>query len=755
MEREYLVYGGTFSVPSTGYTSLGGVNFLNRLKTTNNMAQRVMDGFRFMRWKSIEWRVVFGVSPFVYGCVVVTGLPVTDYRGTLVNDYGLYSHDDCVLVDVTTMPEVKISQPWMFPFEWYDNVFVPTVSNVQPYVSLLVATPNALFQQNSDAPTSLGVQVFARFEGLELSAWHDPNEVPFESQSASPTTLAAGVLATGATIGMNHFYKRAGEIGTKAVEDTVDKALGVVLGDKTTEAKSSERVAQGAETTTNNATDVIPNVYGGMVFSPQKNLLGDGHQCLPYSAPEHSIMDFLKKPSLISMGTLTTSFTTAGASGYYCDPFANSDQITDNYFSCSRIRFMGQFYRRWRGSINYTFVFFSSPFNTWRLGFRLNFANQPGFAIGDQAYKTITVRGSNIVNMTMPWNFPYTWDYTSSSFANINRYTSPTAFEKLAVSGPDDAVLFYMVYEAAGDDFQFCSQREPSRNWQTGEEPFESQMKVNSFCKHDSIGGAEPNIPRVANTGLTFETLAKRWSGRSGAPTNVPTWGQDPQSQGIGTFDALSSIFLYYRGMQRQKLVIEDTLLTDKAAMFLATLDNEKTFGDTTGLQYQWRPCDGMAVINLGLTQVLEYTIPYVAAIDWQTSMFEDPAILGNWEACDVVLATFIPGDTEPTSPLIGNLYVAGGSDFVYSYILPPPWYGKRWYDIDLTPFNAQKSRVDLKENLKEREEHKLCKRVVPRASKRDRIHFLREKQKDVSPDINQSTKRFDESTSFSERSEG
>jgi hypothetical protein len=744
VEREYQMGTGfTIVAPSTIATQYT-FNFLDVMETQNNLAMRSIAGFQFIRWKSIEWRILVNASPFIYGMIFATCVPVDQRRGDVTNDFGLLSHDDCVLIDVTSMPEVTISQPWMFPTEWLDRGVTQTDASVAPFVTLTLGQMNSIFQQDPSGPTSIEIQIYARWSGVEVSGFCDPASGPVPRHEAQAATML-GVAGVGA----------GGVLASAAIEGAIGMATSYVAG--------KIRGTEEADTTKENASDVIPNVFGGMVFSPQKNMLGDGSQVLPYAAATHSIMDFIKKPSLVQVNTFTSS--SLGVKGFsgYGTPFSGIEPVA----SCSRIAFMGQFFRRWRGSLNYTFVFFSSPFTSWRIQIRLAYdTTGSSFRIGDQAVKTITVRGSNHTTVTVPWNYPFTWDAcgadNNTSSVNVSTYMTNSPINLAQVSGVTPASLFMMVYESAGDDFQFCSQREPGTD-RTPAGTHEAQMRVCDFCKHDSFGTAGDNISHGAQTSLTFETMARRWSGRSsGSFTSTrPAYYDAPTKLGVGTFDAISSIFLYYRGQQKFKLFIVQDQPDESLenTMLIASLSSEKTT-TMAGLPGAWRACDGLAAISLALTNVLEYTVPYISYVDWQpVGTPATPYQAPGFQQTQVDLLVYDQDHPDsPLNPTLDGVYVSAGSDFAYSYILPPPYYLNRWYLFTPSPSKQKQNgintlRAKLTPNLKGRITKVNVPRLISDALLKD-VAACSEghnSQGVSNKNRSQKTRLYDETTSISE----
>lgn len=678
LEREYLIAAFSEVVPSTS----AGVSVFNFLTTaaSNYAFNKAIQSFLFIRWKTIEWRIILTCSPFLYGFLGWTCLPQDARRASSpALDYGWLSHHDCVISDITSQDEITITQPWNLPIEWFDMNTAFSAASIAPYVTLKEINMNSLFQWDTDAPTNLDIQIFAHMTGVELSGFINVADHPMNThQSQSGGSIGAALFGATLMGGKIAADQTAKYFGRKAVDYAGNKA-----GEYVSKVASNNPILNitavqpdNDQGTTQATVQNRPNMFGGMVVSPSMNMLGDGSQeTLNYSA-SHSILRYLKIPSLIGY-YVTNSLGPINVNAFG-DPFGGATS-----FSCSRIRFVGQMFRMWRGTLNYTFVFISSPLNSWRVQLQFNYGNTYNTTVGDTPTRTITVRGSNTVTVSIPWNYPMTWSGTSTK-NYVSSYISGYPIQIVASSVHGSAKLMTLVYESAGDDFRFSGATEagllkaiPSH---------ESQMRVSDFCHNEPIAGGHENVPRFASMAETFEGLARRWSGRTSVDvlSNQPQYYNNATGFDMGTFDAISSIFSYYRGSQKFKIVFDSPFVPGTYTYVVALLDGEKP-ANAAGMSAIYRAMDGMASIVLGETYVLEYTIPYIALNDWQPVNSSIPWQGQTNTQYDVSIFAYSVSGAE-SNPPIDDLWVSAGDDFMYRYILPPPEPRYRWYDIYVPP---------------------------------------------------------------------
>lgn len=689
LEREYRLDVGTIVVPSTT-DNLTYFNVYTEFSNANTQFAQMFRSFRYFRFKKLHFRVVLTTSPFIYGFLCFTMLPDLDSRDAPGDDYGWFSHDDAVLVDVCSMNEVKLSMDWAFTDNWMD-IKANHETNFNYLMSLkMVYLADSLKQLSVTGPTGIDYQVFYRFEGVEVAGFSSSSIVV---QSQSYFGMAAGAIGgMFADTAVKYASKKVSEgvmSGMDYAEAQAKKALeqgfGVDMDGEGEEVGAPTKSVSGSQTGEGNAS-FLPDLFGGLVYSPPKNVLGDGTSVPNFVKKKHSLLEFLMKPSLINH----FHFNSAGSNfTMTCNPFEELLVLRPDsayVISCSRLRFLGKFFRQWRGSISYTFVIFGSPLVAYRMLLTLKYGGLETAEMGDFYNKTFTVRGTNIVNITVPFLYPVNWLHTNHAVGQPfpEMRLDYEAVVGMSTSTPGPIV---MLYEAAEPDFQFSSRREVAPTYFV-----ESQMLVSGLCQTTKQGNSRVNVSREVDGVKTFEDMAQRWSVRAtpsleAQPLYNPSVAANSYLS-IGSFDALASVFLYYRGQMKFKITPNKSP-TNASVTWTIVLYPALPASDVnlTGMPPAIAFANGATLININTTQVAEFTVPFVANRDWSAFGTQ------NYNVSEITDYVFNPlvyvsnESQEPTfNPGIGICAVSGGTDFAYSFQMPPPAAKARWYDLPALP---------------------------------------------------------------------
>lgn len=686
LSRERMVYQKSYTATET--TVLTVIDpALWAADLTNEGCLRT---FRYLRWKSIKYRIVVQSNPFLFGYFFATCIPYRDNRRapmtSSITDNGYMSHSDCLIVDITSMPESTLTVPWLFNNTWIDLekwvAGTEITDTVLDLSGLKLIYDNTISATSSTVPKTFSISVFITVEGPEVAGPVTPGSSMRRHEAQMFAQFAAGAashLAGEAIEAGIQYMMGAGETDTPVVSEPVV-------------AEVPEDVAPPAE--------VIPQVYGGMNYSASRHVLGSGTMKL--ACKQNSIIDFLQMPSCVARDVLISGSGTTVS-------FGNQtiwDGIETNHStlltSCSRLRFLAQFFRFWRGSVTYTIMFVSSPMVTFRLKVQLSYqsGNLTSAPPGDTLQSIVTVRGTTLHQVTVPYLYTTPWrpirpggsgTYPLPEFYDLSPKIYVSEFSPASKSGDITPQVYMILYESANRDFVFNSQIEPSP-----QEPdpgkvrlvrkHEAQMNIAKFRAQDITQFGHTNRTHFASDVVTtFEGMAKRWSPRQDSSVTRGFYrGSDYQSdRGVSrqsTLECLKSIFFWQRGQYRIKVSfnVDETLDPSTVAFIKMASDNVVALSSTAGVPAAIRFTDGATAISLGLTQVIEATIPFLCSTEWieccESSVsytgaaryYYDPEI---W--------------VEGTSPvlLINFVAVCAGPDFCFSYSLPPPWGAARWYD--------------------------------------------------------------------------
>lgn len=694
LSRERLVFQKVFT---TSETTLMNV-ISPSLWASNSAVSGAWSTFRYFRFKQIKYRIVLQANPFVFGYFTLTCLPNDDRRhnnALALADHGWFSHDDCLIMDLTSMPEASISVPWLFNNTWIDiekwNVSGSTVAtNVDQLAGLKILYDNTCGSTSSTVPKTFSISVFIQVIEPELCCPISPGATD-NGYVAQASFAAFATQAAGAFVG-----EMAGDYLSKTVwghaETEVSKFLNITNSspedphvlcsdpDKGTDAESS---------------NVVPSVFGGMNYSASRNVLGTGSMGIPKGFCKHnSLSEFLRKPTLVNR-----SFFTTGTGATIGVPIFTGNavfgQTTGSVTTqASRLRFLAQFYRMYRGSITYTFLFIASPMVTFRMKIGLDYQGGTLASVspGDTLQQIVTIRGTTVHQVTVPYLYTTPWRVMQQASSFVTDDVLPqltmSEFSSASKSGDTTPFFYFLVYESANNDFIFASQQEPMpQSFDTSS--YESQCDIRKFISHDVTQfGAIPDVHFASDSVQTFEAMAKRWSPRvnqSLVPrplyTAVP-WNSDATVSKHSTLDALSSVFYWSRGQFKFKVsykVDPSTQQSSVGVVKMNSLQPSLTTSTAGGVPAALRFCDGVHAISYGLTQVIEFTVPYLCNVDWVDNL-NLSGIDGYVGAQPVQFnpSLWTEGSTQPPLNFVA---VSAGRDFCFSYSLPPPYFGARWYD--------------------------------------------------------------------------
>jgi len=235
------------------------------------------------------------------------------------------------------------------------------------------------------------------------------------------------------------------------------------------------------------------------------------------------------------------------------------------------------------------------------------------------------------------------------------------------------------VYRHAGSDFKFYSQREPQ--FQTDE--VQMQASVSSFVRMSS--GFEFDVGMVPDTytsdaEMYIEDMAKRWCTSPDGSLNVLRNLSAVDYWNFNNCDCLRMLFFYNRGTSKVRATFDS--ITDPVTGIMVKMDPASNFKYPLNIQgdppnrTEHRYCDGIVVVSYGLTQLLEFTVPFLSILEWLP--IHAVANVGFVQSTAEPFTIFaLDSDITPT---IKSSACAPGDDFALSLMLPPPRPQFRWY---------------------------------------------------------------------------
>jgi len=235
----------------------------------------------------------------------------------------------------------------------------------------------------------------------------------------------------------------------------------------------------------------------------------------------------------------------------------------------------------------------------------------------------------------------------------------------------------FMLYECPGNDFQFNSLQEFGPNFDPG---VEAQSTIMQMAGMSPFCGSHPGSLQSVDDVCTFEGIMERWSFRYGQGTDprpMNLGAVTARIYGSGIFDQLARVFLLWRGQIKFK-ILYNSLAADEPqnVTALAKYDNNKGTTHASGIPDSYRFGDGIRMINLRETQVIDYVAPFVSNTEWQPMDQSTPYSNEPPSIFSIHLDTF----NTTTSPTVLMVAIAAGKDFLLRYSVPPPDKTHRCY---------------------------------------------------------------------------
>jgi len=668
-ERWYQI--DNFSVTKSAGTS-GIVEVVNLLRTRPAF-DAAFETFRYLRFKSVSVRMQNSTLPQIYGYGFANSM-VPNIASTPPTYQWRTSWDDTVLLDYSVQNDVTIEIPWRHPDQWFDtNIAADAGNDVHDLYSLYFEmNPVQVLATDSD-PAILFI-IMAKFNGLEFAGHVSPHDGEVEGQSSFEKLFSQHIPAGFQNIGETvHGWVGRGSNPNDVHREEVEAHM----NGNSSSTNGTERPTPAAPPNPDpEDPDIKNNPFGSLVVSPPQHVAGTGTLMCP--SRDMTVREIIDKPTLYAYGNVLTS-----------DTMKELFTIFDfNPPEWSRINFMSQFFRMWRGSRRYTIVFFSTPFISARYNIITYWgdASSPATGlIGDQIIQDITVRGTTRVDLTLPFLCGDQWVPTWSQTVSAASYESvfPKVFLQVIAppvsTGDVLPAIPYVIYESAGSDFEFRSFVNPNPTNNFGLEA-DGQMRISEFSRQDVSGdGSVKSYPYSTDTEMTIGAITNRWSNRpitytTDFPSNVcPLYKEGSTLQ--GTFDYIASMFLFWSGQTKHKILCKTT-----SAMNCWHTETKTPIVPGAALPCA-RPEDGMTNVWTDITRVLDATSPFLSSVSFLPVEREDPTgfiglvSLLSWRSTDPKRYIWGAGlhDENNVSVEAQQHYIGGGEDFSFYFNIPPP----------------------------------------------------------------------------------
>lgn len=433
---------------------------------------RVLANFAFMTWDSISVRITFSSPKSLIGAIAGSAIPfnVTDFATATLAGFSIAAEIQSMtkhafVVPFGTSQDVELNLPWSFRTPVIPTKYLthnPVSDRMMPGDYVLVLRDLAAVSVVDLTNPACDIIVFVKYNGVKMFG---PVDVPMIAQSA----VLGNILSSAAI-----------HAASKAVPDAIEFATSTAC--EYTGMCTSSQAKAAASTLSQMANDYItptamlPSPYGD--FPGSSTSTGIRHNNSPdrifeTDSQKHSFMEFLSRPTLLQ--TVTSSDVVNRFTNDISSFSATRNRAQATWFS-----YFGQMARYWTGSIDLYFVVCGHPM------IEVDFRAALGYAYDEGSFTTVpslvttnatfssyknynsVFSGSRVIKVTLPHlasrectpvklnptgrTLPAT--AYATTFLDVRLITRSSAIGPL-VNVP------YVVYVAAGPDFQFLDPRPP------------------------------------------------------------------------------------------------------------------------------------------------------------------------------------------------------------------------------------------------------------------------------------------------------
>jgi len=688
MDRWHFI--GTYTAGSTAlYSSFNPIFELLQWESI----QEALHTFVYLR-SDVEVMFYMTSVPTQYGQITIINNPggsVTggSATGTPADVLPLIMSHDPIVMDVSVQNQTHVVFPWMSPAPYLkiDDLRAETV------IPTLFSIHNTIIYDlsNPSAPQPVRIALYARFKNPMLTGF-----APIAASRKEQRTYVEAQM-------MNFIFEAAtahalGEVAEPYVSSAASSAAGYIddkLGVKeafcsydTLKGMTGDFCKKPTLPMQPKVADepVKQSVYGDLVSNTSVPRLSS---TALLSIPNVSIRDVIRRPSLVSSGSLgtTTSFV---------DIIRVHPSLilgTTNYMP--RLTFYSRFFRYWRGSITFVFRFIASPLMSYKAAIALAFAGT-GFTssdlvnLTDQVARIVTVRGTTQVSINMPYCHTAAWQLCSISETPLDtrNYVYLTINQApVAAATSATIVMPYQVWAFAGPDFEFAGLRDVNPLKDPGVE-VEAQSQLFKLAhEHESTFFQGMTLPdKVDMTDCYFvEDLARRFcaltfdNSTSLQPYNwvAETWDTTPTQEPVPNMMLIARSFLFSRGEIDYKMTFD----SDSTATFQGVESTPTEAIAATGTDLGFRISDGTVALNPSFGNVLSFSSSFFSGYDvvQHNSRGSQLVDSNNFPWTDgpgygrqygmPLLSLFTDAMTMSTTRNFAKL----GAGFGFFYELPPP----------------------------------------------------------------------------------
>lgn len=629
----------------------------------------------FVFWRAdVKLQILFRAVPQLYGYAVMSWIPQGSYPVGYFDEGSQYQASP-VLIDISSQEIVEYRIPWTCPTPYLRRNIGFASANL---------TLGGIKTMSTDMPVSLPYQIWANYENFDAmgaTAQMQGSGLPLMSRGLDLAMSAGNVMSA-----VSSNLMKAGKGYA-----TLNQAYGAMTG----LYSGAEEAEQPEEGVSNEGMSVKQSVFGDMATmgtSGNLNYIGDRKmpmyedEDLGSLKPFLSYQELLRVPSIyqeIVFNELETEFAFT----------ARPDAHFNSTLSGTYLEFFSRFYRFWRGSMKYSFHFFTSPLISARFQLNIDWGSSSGDA-GDNFTEVWPVRGSVVYDITVPYIFPSQWRITGEQ-GGQNLVPRVRCSMTMNPVGAGDVApeVFCLVFVSAGEDFVFSSMEAfwngtldpPPPNVKEAEA--QCDLRQHHRGNFPVIGQGRTNLTYLFNPPAEGPVqVVRRYSTRTGAqspavPGPVPPSTRQEFLQ-ASNFDMLATIFRYWRGTTRIKVPI-----SSESDLTYVQMQNTNESQPTRS---RVDVSNGAVVNRPTIWSILEVEIPFLSR---QSAAYMVPPTIGIDENQ--------PIGVEVQDLLGEALFIAAGADYAMYYLMPLPAYTLWAMSDELNEGRRSKLRYGRRDKVK------------------------------------------------------
>jgi hypothetical protein len=470
-----------------------------------------------------------------------------------------------------------------------------------------------------------------------------------------------------------------------------------------TENMPEQKVAEGS---------VVSNrVWGQMLDSTDasQSSLGPLYKTVQgkYGDPDsdHAIIALLRKWSLVYTADIAAATTAA--------QLIDDVEPYDGSFP-TRLAWYNQFFRFWRGSIEYMFYFCTSPFYTsrWYIVVVYEAGVTPtasSVGQGNMLWYEVNVRGSTWVNVAVPYLHTTPWNFCRTALDVHTGYQAPSLYiiqmDAPRANGDQTPHTTIVAWIRAGEDFMFSAPRQASitRAVIAEEEPLRGSLQsfVNAMGEDPVVIGGGVILPAFEGKCdySTIGALLRRYSYRNTAdfyPWPLGLGVTASENSLLGNFDLLCSNFIFHTGSVRFKgNQFQPTSGSTYAATYMLGTGDLSAVA-TAGVPIGRNSDDGLLIMDTTSNGVFVFECPFFSNVE---AMANSNFLAPTQYPIEHQAPGFLGAGTATE---LNNLFISAGSTFKLFYDVPPILDRDYWpdYATITPPFETQREGFDNSSSL-------------------------------------------------------